>query len=78
MEDGEHEVQDHEDGRRKYGDQEFLDAIQEHDTATTSDIARDVGCAPQNALYRLNLLEDEGRVSGTMVGSTKVWTVVEQ
>ncbi|RJT03864.1 winged helix-turn-helix domain-containing protein [Halococcus sp. IIIV-5B] len=67
--------EDHEDGRRKYGDQEFLEAIQEAENPTTGDIARTVGCTSQAALYRLNLLEDEGRVSSMKVGAAKVWSV---
>ena len=66
-----------EDGRREYSDDEFLSAIRDDESPTTSDVARTVGCTPQAALYRLNLLEGESRASSTKVGTAKVWSVTE-
>lgn len=66
---------EHEDGRRQYGEADFLDSIKELENPTTGDIANVVGCSRQAALYRLNGLEDEGRVSSTIIGQAKVWRI---
>ena len=64
-----------EDGRRKYPEQSFIEAIGESDTPTTTDVSEYVGCTPQAALYRLNQMEDEDTVTSKMVGNTKVWRI---
>lgn len=70
-------IDENEDGRREYSDDEFLSAIQDDESPTTSDVARTVGCTPQAALYRLNKLADDNRVSSTKVGSAKVWSTTQ-
>jgi predicted transcriptional regulator len=66
-----------EDGRQQYSEQQFLTAVREQDTPTTSAIAEQIGCTRQAADYRLRKLRDEDRVESTMVGNTLVWSLSE-
>lgn len=68
------ELDEHEDGRREYSEQQFLTAVRELDSPTTSNIAEQVGCTRQAADYRLRKLRDEDRVEATMIGNTLLWT----
>lgn len=70
-------LSDDEDGRRQYPESQFIEAIEEGDTPTTTDVAEYVGCTSQAALYRLDKLEDEGTVSSEKIGNTKVWRIDE-
>lgn len=57
----------------EYDEELFLDAVREHAPATTTEVANTVGCARQNADYRLRRLENEGAVRSKKVGPSLVW-----
>lgn len=59
----------------EYDTEDFLSAVQEHEPATTSEVADAVGCVRQNADYRLRRLKDEGLVESKKVGPSLVWTI---
>lgn len=56
---------------------DYLEAVRDNDPATTQAVADEIGVTRQGADYRLRKLENEGKVSGQMVGNTLIWTVVE-
>lgn len=58
----------------KYPDEAFLDAVEEHDPAATSEVAEAVGIARRNAHYRLEKLSEAGRVTKKKVGNSLVWS----
>jgi predicted transcriptional regulator len=59
----------------KYPDEAFLEAVQEHEPAATSEVAEAVGIARRNAHYRLEKLADAGRVTKKKVGNSLVWSL---
>lgn len=59
----------------EYNSEDFLSAVQEHEPATTTEVADTVGCVRQNADYRLRRLKGEGLVQSKKVGPSLVWTV---
>lgn len=61
--------------RQEYTDEDFLDAVREHEPATTSEVAEAVGCVRQNADYRLRQLREAGRVESKKVGPSLVWMI---
>ena len=71
----EDQLSDDEDGRRQYPEQSFIEAIEHHETATTTDITDYVGCTQQAALYRLNKMEQEETVSSKKIGNTLIWSL---
>ncbi len=62
---------------QKHSDEEYLDAVREHEPAGTSEAAEAVGVERQSADYRLRKLEEEKRVKSKMVGNSLVWMVAE-
>ena len=58
---------------REHPDEEFLEAVQECEPGSTTEIAEMVGVARQSASYRLELLEEEGLVKKKKVGPAVVW-----
>ena len=58
----------------KYPDEAFLEAVQEHKPAATSEVAEAVGIARRNAHYRLEKLADAGQVTKKKVGNSLVWS----
>lgn len=63
--------------QEEYVDEDFLDAVREHEPATTTEIAEAVGCVRQNADYRLRQLKEDGRVTSKKVGPSVVWLIPE-
>jgi len=61
----------------EYDDDEFLEAVREHEPAGTSEVADVIGCTTQNADYRLRKLQDAGRVESKKVGPSLVWMIPE-
>ena len=61
----------------KYDEADILAAVEENEPAATSEVADAVGCARQNANYRLRKLEDEGEVRSKKVGPSLVWIPTE-
>ena len=66
----EDDMGDSETGR--HSDEEYLDAVQEHEPAGTSEVADAVGVARQSADYRLRRLKEAGLVTKKMVGNSPV------
>jgi len=58
-------------------DDEYLDAVREHEPAATSEIADTVGVTRQGADYRLRQLEENGKIRSKMVGNSLVWMLEE-
>lgn len=58
-----------------HADEEYVEAVRESAPATTQAVADAVGVTRQGADYRLRSLEDDGVVSGDMIGNTLVWSV---
>ena len=61
---------------QKYSDEDFLEAILEHQPASTSEVAETVGCSRRNADIRLRKLEEADKVKSKMVGNSLVWLPV--
>ncbi|WP_254544557.1 helix-turn-helix domain-containing protein [Halomarina pelagica] len=61
-----------------YSAEEILAAVREYEPAGTMEVAEAVGCARQNADYRLRRLRDAGKVSSKKVGRTLVWFTAEE
>jgi len=62
----------------RHADEEYIDAVRDHEPAGTSDIAGAVGVARQSADYRLRKLEEDGLVKSDMIGNSLVWTLSEE
>lgn len=60
-----------------YTSEDFLEALEELELPTTSDVAEHVGCAHRTALYHLNNLEEEGHVSSREAGRAKLWMLTD-
>lgn len=58
---------------RHHSDDEYLEAVREHEPVTTSDVAEVVGVSRQGADYRLRRLEAAGLVEREVVGNSLVW-----
>lgn len=61
----------------RHSDDEYLDAVREHEPAATSEVAETVGVARQSADYRLRQLEDEGMVRSKRIGNSLAWSLTE-
>lgn len=59
-------------------DDEVLNAVNEHDHATAKNVAESLGFTREGARLRLVGLLDEGRLERERIGSTDVYTVVEE
>jgi DNA-binding Lrp family transcriptional regulator len=66
-----------EDPRRRFSDSDFLDAVEKHAPASTSEVGDEVGCTRRNADMRLKKLADEGKVKRKKIAASQVWTLVE-
>jgi len=76
-EDGPYDERDEESGefQRKFADVDFINSLEQHQPATTNDIAEDVGCKYRTAYERLQQLEDGGKVEAQKVGSSLLWSL---
>ena len=61
----------------RHSDEEYLDAVREHEPAATSEIAQVVGVARQSAGYRLRKLEDERKVASKTIGNSLAWSLAD-
>jgi len=61
----------------QYTDEEFLEAVEEHEPADTSEVADTVGCSRRNADVRLRKLEEEGEIRKKKVGNSLTWFSAE-
>lgn len=66
------------DARRKYEDEEFIEAVRERQPASTSEVGEHVGCPRRTADYRLRKLRDEGMVESKEVGASLIWFPADQ
>lgn len=57
----------------QYVTADFLEAIADLETATTSQVAEEVGCSYDLAYRRLRKFADEGDVEYLEVGSSFIW-----
>ena len=69
--------QDRESGKieERYPDQQFFNAVEDNEPASTSEVAEAVGCTRRNALSRLKTLEEAGQIKSKDVGRSFVWFV---
>lgn len=68
---------ENEDSRRQFKDSDFLDAVEKHTPASTSEVANEVGCTRRNADMRLKKLADKGKLKRKKIAASQVWTLVE-
>jgi len=61
----------------RYSDEEYVDAVREHEPAGTKEVADVVGVARQSADYRLRQLEEDGQVESKKIGNSLAWSVVD-
>jgi len=60
----------------KYESEDFVNALRRLDSsASTKEIADEVGCSRRTAHYRLSNLQDENRISSRKVGRSILWEV---
>lgn len=62
----------------EYSADDFLDAVRELQPATSTEVAEEVGCARQNADYRLSRLEEEGKVRSKKAGPSTIWMLADE
>jgi predicted transcriptional regulator len=58
---------------KHHSDRAVLDAVETHEPAATSEVARELDIARQSADYRLRKLREAGRVSSKKIGASLVW-----
>lgn len=58
-------------------EEDYLDAVREHEPAATREVAEAVGVTRQGADYRLKRLEDKGLVRSKKIGRELVWMLPE-
>jgi predicted transcriptional regulator len=61
----------------RHSDEEYLDAVRQHEPAATSEIAEVVGVALQSAGYRLRKLEAERKVTSKKIGNSLAWNLAD-
>ena len=61
----------------QYSDEEFVEAVGEHEPASTTEVAETVGCSRRNANVRLDKLEEAGEVQSKMAGNSLIWLLTE-
>jgi predicted transcriptional regulator len=71
------EDRDSETGRiaQRYSDKAFIEAVDEHEPASTREVAEQVGCTRRNADVRLRALESEEQVKHKMAGKSLIWMI---
>lgn len=57
----------------QYPDDAFLQAVKEHEPASTKEVADAVGCSRRNADVRLKRLAEDGVVRSKLVGNSLTW-----
>lgn len=60
----------------QYTDEDFLEAVEQHEPASTREVADEVGCSRRNADVRLRKLEEAGEVGKKKVGNSLTWLSV--
>lgn len=62
----------------KYPRELFIEAVEELETPTTSNVAEQVGCSYGLAYRRLKDLAENREIEKTIVGKTFVWSLKER
>lgn len=62
---------------QKYPDSAFIEAVEAHSPASTSEVGEAVGCSSDNAYRRLKRLEEAGEVRSKMAGNSLIWFPVD-
>lgn len=60
--------------RKEFPDSDFIEAIEDLETATTNGIADFVGCSYDLAYRRLKGLEEEGKIESREIGGSFLWS----
>jgi DNA-binding transcriptional ArsR family regulator len=64
---------------QKYDDEEFFNALREHDGAAgTATVADVVGCPQRTAYHHLDRLREEGLVSSQRIGGSMLWLLANE
>jgi len=61
----------------QYQREDFLDALEQEDFLSTSDVAEIVGCTQNLAYRRLKKLENEGEVKSKEIGRFLAWQKID-
>jgi len=71
--------QDEETGKisQQYSDEQFIEVVKNSAPASTSEVAKGVGCSSDNAYRRLKSLEEVGRIDSKMAGNSLIWFPME-
>ena len=71
--------QDEETGKisQQYSDEQFIEVVKNSAPASTSEVAKGVGCSSDNAYRRLKSLEEAGRIDSKMAGNSLIWFPME-
>lgn len=60
-----------------FDEEDYLEAVREHEPASTREVAEAVGVTIQGADYRLRQLEEEGLVASKLIGNSRAWWIAE-
>lgn len=63
------------DARRKYDDDQFIEAVYDHQPASTREVSEEVECPRRTADYRLRKLSDETKINSKMMGNSLMWYI---
>lgn len=58
----------------EWPDEAFLDAVEAHQPAGTTEVADAIGCSEETAYKRLRQLESNGDLASKKVGGNRIWT----
>jgi len=61
----------------QYQREDFLDALEQEDFLSTSDVAEIVGCTQNLAYRRLKKLDNEGEVKSKEIGRFLAWQKID-
>ena len=61
----------------QYSDDDFIVAVEDHEPASTREVANEVGCSRRNADVRLRKLEDASEIRKKKVGNSLTWFSTE-
>lgn len=64
---------DEQHGNARYTDQDLIAALERLGTASTSEIAGEIGCTRRTAERRLKDLRDRDEIRGETIGNSLIW-----
>lgn len=65
-------------GETRYPDEDFIKAVNNNSPASTSEVAKEVGCTRRNADIRLKKLANKGEVKRKKIGASQVWILSDE